>query len=247
MCDNINEIYIKNFEKDLEEFNINLNKHQLEQFIKYYDILIKWNSFMNLTTITKYEDVLKKHFLDSVSLIKAIPNLYNSSNSLIDIGTGAGFPGIPLKIIFPKLKITLLDSLNKRVQFLNEVINVLELENINTIHGRAEDYARLEEFRESFDLCVSRAVANLNILCEYCLPFVKKEGYFVSYKSEKIEEELENANSSITLLGGNLERQVEFKLPNSNIYRNLIIIRKEKNTPIKYPRKAGLPVKKPLL
>lgn len=243
----MNDLLIKNFEADLKEFNIILNEKQLGQFIRYYELLVEWNSFMNLTSIVQFEDVLKKHFLDSVSIVKAIPDLYNSSIKLIDIGTGAGFPGIPIKIVFPNLKITLLDSLNKRVQFLNKVINDLKLENINAIHGRAEDYARLDEYRESFDLCVSRAVSNLSTLSEYCLPFVKRSGYFVSYKSDKIIEEYDSAKKAINILGGSYEQQVEFKLPNSDIYRNLLIIKKENNTPKKYPRKAGLPVKKPIL
>lgn len=243
----MNDLLIKNFEADLKEFNIILNEKQLGQFIRYYELLVEWNSFMNLTSIVQFEDVLKKHFLDSVSIVKAIPDLYNSSIKLIDIGTGAGFPGIPIKIVFPNLKITLLDSLNKRVQFLNKVINDLKLENINAIHGRAEDYARLDEYRESFNLCVSRAVSNLSTLSEYCLPFVKRSGYFVSYKSDKIIEEYDSAKKAINILGGSYEQQVEFKLPNSDIYRNLLIIKKENNTPKKYPRKAGLPVKKPIL
>lgn len=243
----MNDLLIKNFEADLKEFNIILNEKQLGQFIRYYELLVEWNSFMNLTSIVQFEDVLKKHFLDSVSIVKAIPDLYNSSIKLIDIGTGAGFPGIPIKIVFPSLKITLLDSLNKRVQFLNKVINNLKIENINAIHGRAEDYARLDEYRESFDLCVSRAVSNLSTLSEYCLPFVKRSGYFVSYKSDKIIEEYNSAKKAINILGGSYEQQVEFKLPNSDIYRNLLIIKKENNTPKKYPRKAGLPVKKPIL
>ena len=243
----MNDLLIKNFEADLKEFNIILNEKQLGQFIRYYELLVEWNSFMNLTSIVQFEDVLKKHFLDSVSIVKAIPDLYNSSIKLIDIGTGAGFPGIPIKIVFSNLKITLLDSLNKRVKFLNKVINDLKLENINAIHGRAEDYARLDEYRESFDLCVSRAVSNLSTLSEYCLPFVKRSGYFVSYKSDKIIEEYDSAKKAINILGGSYEQQVEFKLPNSDIYRNLLIIKKENNTPKKYPRKAGLPVKKPIL
>ncbi len=246
MCENINDLLIHNFEKDLEEFNITLNERQTEQFIQYYELLLEWNSFMNLTAITQFEDVLKRHFLDSVSIIKAIPDLYNSSKKLIDIGTGAGFPGIPIKIVFPGLKITLLDSLNKRVKFLNKVISDLKLENINAIHGRAEDCARLNELRESFDLCVSRAVSNLSTLSEYCLPFVKKNGYFISYKSEKVIKEYENAQKAIGILGGKCEAKIEFELPNSDIYRNLLIIKKEKNTPNKYPRNAGLPIKKPI-
>lgn len=234
------------FEKDILSFGIKTETFQIDQFLKYYDVLIEWNSFMNLTAITDFESVLKKHFLDSLSIIKAIPDISQISYSVIDVGTGAGFPGIPLKIAFPNLKIILLDSLQKRVQFLNEVISVLNLRDIKAVHGRAEDFAKPRQMREDFDLCVSRAVANLSTLSEYCLPFVKKNGLFVSYKSEKITEEFEKAKSAIKLLGGKYENQVEFFLPGSDIYRNLFIIRKEKSTPIKYPRKAGMPSKDPI-
>lgn len=234
------------FQKDLEQLGIYLNEMQMKQFIRYYELLSEWNSFMNLTAITEFDEVLKKHFVDSVSLIKAVPNLSCESFSVIDVGTGAGFPGIPLKIAFPNLEITLLDSLNKRVQFLNEVIKDLNLEHIITIHGRAEDFAKPGKLRESFDICVSRAVANLATLSEYCLPFVKQNGYFISYKSEKIADEFNQAKGALRILGGKYESQVEFQLPNSDIYRNLFIIKKEKITPLKYPRKAGLPSKEPL-
>lgn len=232
---------------DLKEFNIYLDEKQIHQFCKYYEILMEWNSFMNLTSITEFNEILKKHFVDSLSLIKAVPDLAEKKYNLIDVGTGAGFPGIPLKIVFSDLKITLLDSLNKRVQFLNEVVNQLNLENILIIHGRAEDYARPDKFRESYDLCVSRAVANLTTLSEYCIPFVKKDGFFISYKSEKITEEFDNAKAAIHLLGGKFDKQIEFRLPNSNIYRTLFVIKKMDITPIKYPRKAGLPSKEPLI
>lgn len=234
------------FKKDIFSFGIKLEDFQIDQFIRYYEVLIEWNSFMNLTAITDFESVLKKHFVDSLSLIRAVPDIDQISYSVIDVGTGAGFPGIPLKIAFPNLKITLLDSLNKRVQFLNEVISLLDLHDIDAIHGRAEDFAKSGKMREAFDLCVSRAVATLSTLSEYCLPFVKKDGFFVSYKSEKITEEYENAKSAIKILGGKFENQVEFFLPESDIYRNLFLIRKEKLTPLKYPRKAGLPSKEPI-
>ena len=247
MCENKDDLFVNSFVKDLKIFNIILDKQQLKKFIRYYELLVEWNSFMNLTAITNCEEVLKKHFLDSLSIIKAFPNLCYISGSLIDIGTGAGFPGIPIKIVFPDLKIVLLDSLNKRVQFLNKVIDELQLENILAFHGRAEDYARFDELRESFDFCVSRAVANLGTLSEYCIPFIKKNGYFISYKSDKIAEEYNNAKKAIEILGGEYEREVEFELPNSDIYRNLFVIKKVNNTPVKYPRKAGLPVKKPIL
>ena len=235
---------IDSFEKDLEELNIKLEKRQICQFLQYYELLVEWNSFMNLTAITDFDEVIKKHFIDSISLIKAID--LSKELSVIDIGTGAGFPGIPLKIAFPNLKITLLDSLNKRIKFLNEVIDKLELDNIETIHGRAEDFAKDKKYRQAYDLCVSRAVANLSTLSEYCLPYVKTGGKFISYKSEKITDEMNAAKNAIKILGGNILGQVDFNLPDSDIYRNLFIIDKAKETPIKYPRKAGLPSKEPL-
>ena len=234
------------FEKDLKQLHLELSKKQILQFISYYELLIDWNSRMNLTAITEFEDVLKKHFIDSLSLISAVSNLAQKQYDLIDVGTGAGFPGIPLKIAFPNLKITLLDSLNKRIQFLNEVICKLELQDIEAVHGRAEDFAKPDQFRERFDLCVSRAVANLSTLSELCLPFVKIGGSFISYKSEKIEEEAKNAKAAIFLLGGKVTDQVDFTLPNSDLYRNLFCIEKVNGTPKKYPRKAGLPAKDPL-
>lgn len=232
------------FISDVGKLGVSLSDEQIQQFISYYEILIEWNAFMNLTAITEYEAVMKKHFVDSISLIKA----YDATNSVsvIDVGTGAGFPGLALKIAYPNLEITLLDSLNKRIQFLNEVIEKLGLKKVYTIHGRAEDFAKPGKLREKFDLCVSRAVANLSTLSEYCLPFVKENGCFISYKSEKISEELRAAGNAITLLGGKIEKQVEFTLPDSDIYRNLFVIRKVKPTPKKFPRKAGLPAKEPL-
>lgn len=238
---------ILSFKKDLKQFHIDLTEKQINQFIQYFDLLTEWNSFMNLTAITEFDQVLKKHFVDSLSLIQAIPDLPQRSCSLIDVGTGAGFPGIPVKIVYPNVKVVLLDSLHKRVQFLNEVIQSLDLENITAIHGRAEDYAKQPDHREQYDLCVSRAVANMTTLSEYCIPFVKKGGYFISYKSEKVTEEYEQAKKAIELLGGKFERQVEFNLPDSDIYRNLFIIKKENNTPDKFPRKAGIPSKEPIV
>ena len=235
---------VKQFKEDLSEFNITLSDLQLQQFITYYELLVEWNGFMNLTAITEYEEVLKKHFVDSLSLVKVCD--LTKEMSLIDIGTGAGFPGIPLKIAFPNLKITLLDSLHKRVQFLNTVIEKLALTNIDTVHGRAEDFARPGFLREQYDICVSRAVANLTTLSEYCIPFVKRGGVFVSYKSEKLLEEKQEAEEAISILGGNVEKQVQFTLPNSDICRNLFVIKKVKDSPKKYPRKAGLPAKEPL-
>lgn len=234
------------FEKDLKQLHLELSKKQILQFISYYELLIDWNSRMNLTAITEFEDVLKKHFIDSLSLISAVSDLAQKQYDLIDVGTGAGFPGIPLKIAFPNLKITLLDSLNKRIQFLNEVICKLELQDIEAVHGRAEDFAKPDQFRERYDLCVSRAVANLATLSEYCIPFVKPGGFFISYKSEKVNVELEEAKKAISVLGGSFQKNIEFLLPHSDITRNFIVIQKKNKTPFKYPRKAGLPSKEPI-
>ncbi len=240
------------FLEDLKELDITLSEKQLEQFLRYYELLVEWNERMNLTAITEYRDVLKKHFVDSLSLTKAYdmhPALAKTEDhplSLIDIGTGAGFPGLALKIAFPGLAVTLLDSLNKRVQFLDAVIGELGLEGVNTVHGRAEDYAKPEQLRERFDLCVSRAVARLSTLSEYCLPFVKQGGVFVAYKSEKASEEVAAAEKAFSLLGGQLERRVEFELPNSDIHRDFVLVKKIKTTPKKFPRKAGLPGREPL-
>lgn len=235
---------ITQFIKDAENLGVNLTDSQVKQFLVYYEMLIEWNEVMNLTAITDYDDVMKKHFIDSISLVKAYD--VSQEKTIIDVGTGAGFPGLALKIAFPNLRVTLLDSLNKRIQFLNEVIEKLNLSDVETIHGRAEDFARLDKLREQFDLCVSRAVANLSVLSEYCLPFVKVGGQFISYKSEKILEEMDVAQKAISILGGRVKNQVEFKLPDSDIYRNLFVVEKVKNTPKKYPRKAGLPSKEPL-
>ena len=232
------------FEQDLKELGIVLDSRQMEQFIVYYEMLVEWNQVMNLTAITDYEDVMKKHFADSLSLIRAWD--VKKPCEMIDVGTGAGFPGLALKIAFPGMKVTLLDSLNKRVQFLGAVIERLSLDGVKAVHGRAEDFAKQGRMRESYDLCVSRAVANLSTLSEYCLPFVKVGGQFISYKSEKLTKELETAGDAIRILGGKVKGQVEFSLPHSDIYRNLFIIEKVKSTPARYPRKAGLPSKEPL-
>lgn len=226
------------------DLGIEINNQQVNRFLNYYTLLIEWNKAINLTSIIDFEEVVLKHFIDSLSLIKLID--LKQDYTIIDIGTGAGFPGIPLCIIFPHLSITLLDSLNKRVRFLDEVINQLELDNIRTIHGRAEDYARDLNYREKYDLAISRAVANLSTLSEYCLPFIKVDGLFISYKSEKIQEEYLEADKAIQILGGEYHKQVDFLLPNTDIYRNLFSVKKLQKTDNKYPRKSGLPSKKPL-
>lgn len=235
---------VSQFQEDLNALRIHLSDSQIDQFLIYYEMLSDRNQVMNLTAISGYEDVLKKHFVDSVCLVKACD--LSGDLSLIDVGTGAGFPGLALKIAFPGLKVTLLDSLNKRILFLDNVIGELGLKDVETVHGRAEDMSRPGKLRERYDLCVSRAVANLSTLSEYCLPFVKVGGQFVAYKSEKVFEELSTADRTISLLGGVIEDQIEFTLPYSDIYRNLVIVRKKTGTPGQFPRKAGLPSRNPL-
>jgi 16S rRNA (guanine527-N7)-methyltransferase len=236
---------LKKFENQLNQFDICLNEEQKMQFQKYFELLIEWNKVMNLTAITEREEVNEKHFVDSLAIAKDLD--MNNVKQVIDIGTGAGFPGIPLKIAFPHLEITLLDSLQKRVKFLDEVICKLQLEKIWVFHGRAEDYARKEEHREKYDLCVSRAVANLASLSEYCIPYVKVDGKFVAYKSGVIDEEVEKSLRAIRILGGKVEKIEKFELPDSDIGRAFVYIKKVKNTSKKYPRKAGIPAKDPLL
>ena len=232
------------FESKLNELGITLTDNQKEQFVKFYELLVEWNKVMNLTGITEYEEVNEKHFVDSLSIVKAID--INKVETVIDVGTGAGFPGIPLKIAFPHLNVVLLDSLNKRIKFLNAVIDELGLQGIETIHGRAEDFAKQTDYREQFNLCVSRAVANLATLSEYCIPYVKKNGLFVPYKSGEIEKELEQSKKAVHVLGGKIQDVVKFQLPGSEIGRSFVIIKKLQNTAKKYPRKAGLPSKEPI-
>ena len=232
--------------RNLTELSVTLSDRQMEQFYQYYQLLTEWNRVMNLTAITELEEVVTKHFVDSLTLVKAVDREKLRECRVLDLGTGAGFPGIPLKILFPHMKVVLLDSLNKRIKFLDEVIHSLNLEEISAVHGRAEDYGRDGDYRERFDLCVSRAVANLSTLSEYCLPFVKIGGYFVSYKSGKAEEEIRQAKGAWKLLGGKLEDTVEFSLPGSDMERSLIRVRKVEGTNKKYPRKVGIPGKEPL-
>lgn len=230
------------FINDLKAIGIELSDEQLEQFLTYYEMLIEKNKVMNLTAITNFDEVLEKHFEDSLSLIQAVD--LEKSQTVIDLGTGAGFPGIPLKIAFPNLQITLADSLNKRILFLDDVIRELGLTGIDTVHGRAEDLAKNSDYREKFDLCVSRAVANLSTLSEYCLPFVKIGGKFISYKAGECDEEVAASKSSIFLLGGKISDIKKFELGESG--RAFVIIDKVSGTPKKYPRKAGTPSKDPL-
>ena len=239
------EYNLEGFERGLFELGITLSEEQKTQFLQYYELLVEWNSFMNLTGITDYEEVMLKHYLDSLVLKLPITG-DNSRLRLIDVGTGAGFPGLPLKIAYPDTEVVLFDSLNKRIKFLDEVISQLSLKGVTTIHGRAEDGGRNPKLREQFDVSVSRAVADLAVLSEYNLPFVKIGGYFVAYKSGEIDEELEKSKKAILILGGQIEKVDKFKLPETDIERSLVYIKKVKNTPKKFPRKAGLPAKEPI-
>ena len=230
------------FERGLEELGISLSEEQIGQFLTYYEMIVEKNKVMNLTAITEFDDVIEKHFLDSLSLIKVCD--LNRELSVMDMGTGAGFPGIPLKIAFPKLQVTLADSLNKRILFLQEVIDKLGLKGVEAIHARAEELGKNKSYREQYDLVVSRAVANLASLEEYCVPFVKIGGSFISYKSGEIEEEVANAKNATFLLGGKVKNVYKFDLYEQK--RSFVVIGKCKGTPKTYPRKAGTPTKTPL-
>lgn len=230
------------FVQRLKEFNIKINDEQIKKFMNYMNLLLEWNEKINLTAITQPEEVKLKHFVDSLTVLKYI----NDDDKVIDIGTGAGFPGIPLKIMKENTKITLLDSLNKRINFLNIVIETLNLRNIQAIHGRAEEIARNKLYREKYDVAISRAVANLSTLTEYMLPFVKVGGKCICMKGANVNEELERAQNAIKELGGEIKRVDNFYLSDNDNERNIIVIKKVKETNPKYPRKAGTPSKEPL-
>lgn len=235
---------LKQFEKTLSEWKIELSEKQKNQFLDFYEMLVEKNKVMNLTAITEFDEVIEKHFLDSISLA-AVMDL-SQELRLLDIGTGAGFPGIPLKIVFPNLNVTLADSLNKRILFLDEVIDKLGLTEIVTIHARAEELARNADYREQYDICVSRAVANLASLSEYCLPFISVSGKFVSYKSGEVEDEVEESKRAVFLLGGKISEIEKLRFGKEELYRSFVVIEKLKKTPKTYPRKAGTPTKQPL-
>ena len=222
-------------EQGLEEYGLSLSEKQKDQFVIYGSMLQDWNQKMNLTAITDSEEIAVKHFLDSLTGIRLVD--FSNVKSLIDLGTGAGFPGIPLKIMFPEMSVTLADSLNKRITFLNSVIEQLELYNITAVHGRAEDLARKPEYREQFDVCASRAVANLATLSEYCIPFIKIGGQFLSYKGPDADREVQEAKNAIDRMGGRFKNCDHFTLPPYQDERGLVLIKKEKATPKKYPRK----------
>lgn len=225
-----------------KKMNLVFNEEQLNQFYKYMNLLIEWNKKINLTAIVEPKEIIFKHFIDSLTI-----NSYVKENqSLVDVGTGAGFPGIPIKIYRPDLKVVLVDSLNKRINFLNEVINQLHLKNINTVHSRIEDFGKNNKYRESFDLVTARAVANLSVLSEYLVPLAKIDGKCICMKGNEILEECNNAKNAIKILGGKILNIDKFTLPESDITRNIIVLQKTNKTPNKYPRKAGIPNKEPL-
>jgi len=242
---------IKLLKNGIEKMDMEISDEQIEQFIRYKDILLEWNQKMNLTTITEEREIIIRHFLDSLSCIQTgylsiKPTAEEKRGNMIDIGTGAGFPGIPLRIMLPEIKLTLLDSLKKRIGFLKEVCSELGLDNVEIIHGRAEDFGRDKNYRERYDYVVSRAVAALNILVEYCLPFMKVGGHFICQKGPKLIEEIGDAEKAIKILGGEIAEQIKIDLPFSNRDHHILIIEKTKQTPTKYPRKAGKPSKNPI-
>lgn len=232
------------FHKGLDELGISLTEEQVNQFIQYYELLVEKNKVMNLTAITEFDEVMEKHFLDSLSIVKTLD--MSKVSKVMDIGSGAGFPGMPLKIAFPHLKITMVDSVNKKVNFINECIDTIGLHNAEAVHGRVEDLGHDMKYRETADLVVSRAVAALVSLAEYCLPFVRVGGDFVSYKSVKVDEELAEGKKAITVLGGKVKKNVRFQLPGTDLERSFLLIHKEKTCGKKYPRKAGTPTKTPI-
>ena len=239
---------IKNYLEQITNGAASLDSNQLQQFEEYYEMLVEKNKVMNLTAITEREEVILKHFIDSLAIAGYV-KLWEQSYKIIDVGTGAGFPGIPLKIAFPNLQVTLFDSLNKRIRFLQEVIDALNLSESGlciAVHGRAEEGARNKTMRENYDFAFSRAVANMAVLSEYCIPFVKVGGFFVPYKTGTVDEEIKQGTKAINILGGKIEKVEKLMLPDSDISRSFVFIKKEKQTPKAYPRKAGTASKQPL-
>lgn len=236
------EEFFKILQERASKININLSVEQLRKFYTYMELLIEWNEKINLTTIIEPEEIILKHFIDSIT----ISNEINDGDNVVDVGTGAGFPGIPLSIVNSQIKITLVDSLNKRLIFLKDVIDKLELKNVELIHSRAEEFGQNKKYREKFDVATSRAVANMSTLSEYLVPLVKINGKCIYMKASEIDKEIEDAQKAINILGGNIKNIKKFKLPDSDIGRTIIIIKKEKSTPSKYPRKPGTPSKEPI-
>lgn len=235
---------INTLEKGFSLLKLPYNKNIDRKFLAYRNLLKEWNEKINITSIEDDEEIYIKHFIDSALLLNE--NNINESKTMIDVGTGGGFPGLPLKIVNSNYKITLLDSLRKRIDFLYEVTKALNLKDVNLIHGRAEDYGQNKDYRECFDICVSRAVAPLNVLSEYCIPFVKLGGYFAAYKSDNISQEISNSDNAIKKLGGKIKEIKEISIPATDIIRKIVIIEKIEATNIRYPRKAGKPSKDPL-
>ena len=235
--------FYKYLDQQARKIDIMLSEEQLQKFYKYMKLLLEWNEKINLTAIIEPKEIILKHFIDSLSIIKYIKN----KNSLVDVGTGAGFPGIPIKIVLPEIKVILIDSLNKRITFLNEVISQLDLKYIEAVHSRVEDFARNKEYRDKFDVATARAVAQLPIILEYLIPLTKVKGNIICMKGNKIDEEIKKSKKAISVLGGNLEKIDNFYLPDTDIERNIIIVNKVEKTSSKYPRKAGIPSKNPII
>lgn len=236
--------YFQLIEEACTELNVELDEKKYDQFIKYMELIIEWNKKINLTAITDEEEIIKKHFIDSIKVLKF--DSIKKAKNLIDIGTGAGFPGIPLKIMLPDLEVTLLDSLNKRIIFLDEVIKQLNLECIRAIHGRAEELGHDKKFREKYEISISRAVANLSVLSEYCIPFVKESGYFIAMKGPALDEELYEGKNAIPLLGGKIEKIEKVFIEETELNHNILVVKKVKKTNEIYPRKQSSISKKPL-
>jgi len=240
----IEEYEVKQLENAFEQLQITITDKIVNKFQKYMELVLAWNEKVNLTAVTERDEFIKKHFIDSI-LCADFDELKNA-NTIIDVGTGAGFPGVPLALIFPEKQFLLIDSLNKRMKILEEMLSEIEVSNVSVLHTRAEDLAHKKEYRETFDICVSRAVANLAVLSEYCLPFINLGGFFISYKGPSALEELAQADKAIKLLGGEVKDIVKKELEDFDLDHNMVIIKKERHTPNKYPRKAGIPAKEPL-
>ncbi len=236
------EIFVEKIIENSKKINIDINETEANKFYEYTQLLLEWNNKINLTAITEENDIILKHYIDSLTTSELIKD----SKTILDIGTGAGFPGIPLKIVNEEKEFVLVDSLNKRIKFLEEVKEKLELKNLELIHSRVEDLAKNKKYRENMDVVISRAVANTRVLVEYMLPFVRLNGLCICMKGPNVKNEIEDAKKAIEILGGKIIEVKKIELVNENIERNILIIKKVKNTPNKFPRKAGVPTKYPL-